>query len=69
MTEPLLLLEDNKILTTELQARFGAAAVGSTPNEQVGQPTLQLPTARFVTLPATAGSDVQELYVSRAMTG
>lgn len=53
------LLDENEALVTELQARFGATKVAYTAS---GEVALQLPTARFVTVPATPGSDVEELY-------
>ena len=56
--EPLKFLEQNGALVTELQARSR-----STNSSEAAGPTL-LPTARFVTVPATPGSDVEELYVS-----
>lgn len=60
-SEPPQFLEKNEALVTELRARFGSKS-----SRGELSPTLQLPTARFVTVPATPGSDVESLHVSRA---
>jgi|EP01043_Picozoa_sp_COSAG02_P000446 hypothetical protein len=61
--EPPQFLEQNEALVTELQARFRSTAISD-----AASPTLMLPKARFVTIPATPGSDVEGLHV-RATLG
>ena len=61
-SEPPQFLEQNEALRDTLRERFSLLSDGGSGGSR------GLPTARFLTVPATPGSDVEELYVSHAMT-
>jgi hypothetical protein len=64
-SEPPQFLEQNEALRDTLRERFSLLSDGGGGG---GGGSGGLPTARFLTVPATPGSDVEELYVSHAMT-